>query len=358
MKKFLFTLLVILILGCAGASYWGYRDLHTPIRHGKSGQYINIPRGSNPTSVVRKLASEGVIRHEWPLAIYMRLTGSGSRLKAGEYVFTSPISPVGVLRKLEQGEQRVMRLTIIEGWTRWDIANAMTRLPELEIADANAALGLMDDVSLIRNIDPEAANLEGYLYPDTYEFPPGTTPKAVIDMMVRRFLSEWSPEYSSKALALNMSPRQIVTTASLIETEAKLKDERPLIASVIYNRLQKDIPLGVDSTVIYASKLAGKWKNDGKVYKSDVDRASPYNTRLHRGLPPGPIASAGASSLRAALNPAQTDYLYYVREPARNDGAHNFYANDRDFSQGVQALRRWEQNRDAENPERGARAPR
>jgi UPF0755 protein len=125
---------------------------------------------------------------------------------------------------------------------------------------------------------------------------------------------------------------------------------------VIYNRVQKDMALGIDSTVIYASKLAGKWKNDGKVYKSDVDRASPYNTRLHSGLPPGPIASPGASSLEAALNPAQTDYLYYVRDPARNDGAHNFYANERDFSEGVKALRNWEQQRDAENAARKAQS--
>jgi UPF0755 protein len=136
--------------------------------------------------------------------------------------------------------------------------------------------------------------------------------------------------------------------ASLVETEAKLKDDRPLIASVIYNRLRKQMALAVDSTIIYASKLEGKWRNDGKVYKSDIDRRSPYNTRLHSGLPPGPIAAPGKSSLEAALFPAQTDYLYYVREPSRNDGAHNFYSNESDFGQGVRALRNWEQQqRDA-----------
>jgi UPF0755 protein len=135
--------------------------------------------------------------------------------------------------------------------------------------------------------------------------------------------------------------------ASLIETEAKLVDERPLVASVIYNRLQRSIPLAVDSSIIYASKLEGKWRNDGKVYKSDVERRSPYNTRLHTGLPPGPIASPGESSLLAAVNPAETDYLYYVREPARDDGAHNFYANSSDFEAGVQALRKWERERDS-----------
>jgi UPF0755 protein len=107
------------------------------------------------------------------------------------------------------------------------------------------------------------------------------------------------------------------------------------------------MPLGIDSSIIYASKLAGKWKNDGKVYKSDIDRNSLYNTRLHTGLPPGPIASPSLSSLEAALNPATTDFLYYVREPSRNDGAHNFYNNNTDFERGVQALREWERERDA-----------
>ena len=138
-----------------------------------------------------------------------------------------------------------------------------------------------------------------------------------------------------------------MTVASLIENEAKLAEERPLVASVIYNRLKTGMALGVDSTVIYASKLAGKWRNDGKVYLSDIERDSPYNTRKVRGLPPGPIASPGASSLEAALKPAQTDYLYYVREPSRNDGAHNFYNNAADFERGVQALREWERTRNA-----------
>ena len=150
------------------------------------------------------------------------------------------------------------------------------------------------------------------------------------------------------ARAQGKSVREIVTIASLVETEAKLKEERPLIASVIYNRLQRGIPLGIDSTVIYASKLAGKWRNDGKVYQSDLDRASPYNTRRLKGLPPGPIASPHARSLAAALAPTPTDYLYYVREPARDDGAHNFYNNEADFERGVRALRDWERQRDAQ----------
>ncbi|HEX3282417.1 MAG TPA: endolytic transglycosylase MltG [Pyrinomonadaceae bacterium] len=347
MKRILLIVFLLLLVLAGGATAWAYRDLHTPARHNKHGQYVEIPRGSSPTAIVNRLASEGIIKHKWPLTLYMKLTTQGNELKAGEYDFPSPISPVGVLARLREGQQRLLRLTVIEGWTRWDIANAMLKVPEFGLANADDALQLMDNVDLIKDLDPVATNLEGYLFPDTYDFPPDTKPAEVIKMMVKRFRREWKPEWSERARELRMSPRQIVTIASLIETEAKLSDERPLVASVIYNRLKKDVPLGVDSSIIYASKLEGKWRNDGKVYKSDVDRRSPYNTRLHAGLPPGPIAAPGKSSLEGALYPASTDYLYYVREPSRNDGAHNFYNNEHDFGVGVQALRNWEAQRDA-----------
>lgn len=347
MKRILFAIVLLILITVSASAIWVYRDLHTPVTHTKQGRYIEIPRGSSPTSVVSKLANEGIIRHKWPLTLYLKFTANGSQLKAGEYDFPSPISPLAVFARLREGDQRMLRLTIVEGWTRWDISNAMYKIPELKLSDPTAALPLMNNVSLISDLDPTATNLEGYLFPDTYDFPPDTKAADIIKIMVKRFRKEWKPEWSQRAHSLGLTPRQITTTASLIETEAKLSSDRPTIASVIYNRIQKQMPLGVDSTVIYASKLAGKWRNDGKVYKSDVDRRSPYNTRLHAGLPPGPIASPGESSLEAALFPAQTDYLYYVREPSRNDGAHNFYSNESDFAQGVRALRAWEQQRDA-----------
>jgi len=348
MKRFLIVTLAVVLLAGAASSAWLYRDLHQPEAHSKSGQYIEIPRGSSTASVVRKLSSEGIIKHEWPLKLYLKVTGTGSTLKAGEYDFPSPISPLMVLAKMQQGQRKLNRITIIEGWTRWDIARAMTQVPEFHLETEAQALDLMNNVSLVKDLDPTATNLEGYLYPDTYEFAPETTANDLIEMMVKRFRAVWKPDWSSRAMTLNMTPRQIVTVASIIETEAKLADERPVVASVIYNRLKKNIPLAVDSAVIYASKLEGKWRYDGKVYKSDIERRSPYNTRLFAGLPPGPVASPGESSLTAAINPATTDYLYYVRNPARDDGAHNFYANGGDFETGVQALRKWERDRDLE----------
>ena len=348
LKRVLLIVLILVVLAVAVTSTWAYQQLRTPVAHNKQGQYIEIPRGSSPRFIVNKLAAEGIIKNKWPLMLYLKWAGAGSQLKAGEYDFPSPISPLSVFAKLRQGERRLSRITIVEGWTRWDIANAMTRLPEFGLTDSREALELMDNVSLIADLDPLATNLEGYLYPDTYEFPPKTKPAEFIVSLVKRFRKEWKPEASVQAANLKRTPREIVTIASLIETEAKLREERPIISSVIYNRLTRDMALGVDSTVIYASKLEGRWRNDGKVYRSDVERRSPYNTRIYSGLPPGPIASPGKSSLDAALHPAETTYLYYVREPARNDGAHNFYDNERDFGRGVQALRDWEQQRDAQ----------
>lgn len=352
MKRLIILIIVVGVLALAGFGGWIYSDLHKPVNHAKTGQYIEIPKGSSPSAIVKRLVAEGVIKHEWPLMLYMKGTGAGATLKAGEYDFPSPISPLAVLAKLQQGQRRLNRLTIIEGWTRWDIARAMTKVPEFGLANDVQALELMNNVNLIRDLDPVATNLEGYLFPDTYEFSPETTAAQLVEMMVKRFRDVWKANWSERARSLDFSPREIVTTASIIETEAKLADERSLVASVIYNRLRKDIPLAVDSSVIYASKLEGKWRNDGKVYRSDIERRSPYNTRLYAGLPPGPVASPGESSLKAALNPATSDYLYYVRNPDRDDGAHNFYTNGAEFETGVQALRKWERERDQEEARR------
>jgi peptidoglycan lytic transglycosylase G len=341
-RRILLTILLLLIAAPAAFALWLYREMRAPVSHAMANEYIEIPKRSAPEGIANKLASEGVIRRKWPLLLYIKLTGSAKLIKAGEYRFPSPITPLGVLKKLEEGEQRLSRFTVIEGWTRWDIADSMAHMPELNLTDKDEALKLIDDTSGIRDLDPEARDLEGYLFPATYSYPPDTKAAAVIAGMLKRFRQEWTPERVERARALGMSPRQIVIIASLIETEAKLKEDRPMVASVIYNRLKRNMALGIDSTIVYASKLAGKWRDDGKVYLSDVNRRSPYNTRIFSGLPPGPVGNPGESSIDAALNPADSDYLYYVRDPNRDDGAHNFYNNSTDFEKGVRALREWE----------------
>ncbi len=341
-KRLLVVGLIAIVTLAGGFGIWFYRELHATVVHGKANDYVEISRKSTPEGIVNKLVNEGVLRRKWPLLFYIKLSGSAKLIKAGDYRFPSPISALGVLKKLEEGEQRLSRFTVIEGWTRWDIAASLAHVDELHLTDSNEALRFMDDTTAIHDLDPTATNLEGYLFPATYSFPQDTRAAAVVAGMVKRFRQEWTPERAERARALGMTPRQIVIIASLIETEAKLKADRPLVASVIYNRLSKGVPLGIDSTIVYASKLAGKWRDDGKVYLSDVNRRSPYNTRIFSGLPPGPVAAPGESSIDAALNPAQTDYLYYVRDPARDDGAHNFYSKSADFEKGVRALREWE----------------
>src|ERR1044071_1837357 len=246
MKRSILLIIIIVMLTAAALGAWTYSDLHKPLTHTKAGQYIEIPKGTSPSAIVHKLATEGIIKHEWPLKFYLKLRGYGSTLKAGEYDFPSPISPLGVLSKLQQGQRRLDRITIIEGWTRWDIARAMVQIPELKLSSEAEALELMNNVSLISDLDPQAKNLEGYLFPDTYEFAPETTPAQLVEMMVKRLRSDWKPDWTERARSLSFTPRQIVTTASIIETEAKLDEERPIVASVIYNRLKKDIPLAAD----------------------------------------------------------------------------------------------------------------
>src|ERR1044072_8117931 len=232
MKRLILLIIVVALLATAALGAWTYYDLHKPIAHTKTGQFIEIPRGTSPSSIISKLVAEGVIKHEWPLKLYLKSTGAGSTLKAGEYDLPSPISPLGVLAKLQQGEGRLNRPTIIEGWTRWDIGRAMAQVPQFKLSSDAEALELMNNVSLIGDLDPEAKNLEGYLFPDTYEFSPETTPAQLVEMMVKRFRSVWKPDWTERARSLSFTPRQIVTTASIIETEAKLADERPLVASV------------------------------------------------------------------------------------------------------------------------------
>lgn len=343
-RLILFSIIAIVcVAGLAAGLTW--RALHSAQSHHSADEFIIVSRGMTPSQIVHLLAAKNIVADELPLLAYMKITGEEEQLKAGEYKFPSPITPLDVLRRLQIGQQRSIRFTVIEGWTRWDIAAAMTRVPELKLTDRDTALALMNDVSLIADIDPAAQNLEGYLYPDTYTFPVDVTPQRIVAAMVKRFRDVWVRETAMRPAGL--SPRETMTIAALIETEAKLAQERPLVASVIYNRLRGGMALGIDSSVIYASKLAGKWRNDGKVYQSDLDRDSPYNTRKTSGLPPGPIASASESSIRAALAPASTNYLYYVRDPQRDDGAHNFYADEAGFYRGVQALREWERKRDA-----------
>jgi UPF0755 protein len=338
--KVLKFLSVLAILAIIGFSYWIYRSLHTPYAHNKSNQFIQIPHGSSPGQIIAKLTSEGVLSAQTPLKIYLKIIGTGNEMQAGEYQFESPITPLEVLAELKNGKLRTVKLTIPEGFTRFDIAKRIAeKFPQNQPAGENAVLKLMDDVSLIKDIAPEAKNLEGYMYPNTYNFPRAVNTQAIINEMVGEFKKVWKSGYADRAFKLKRTPHQIITIASLIETESRLNKERPIIASVIYNRLNKGMPLGIDQTAVYIAKMENRW--DGIINKSDLESKSPYNTRKVVGLPPGPISSVSGSSIKAALYPATTNYIYYVLNVEKNDKSHRFYSTAAEFERGKAAYQAW-----------------
>lgn len=338
--KILFIIFVLLIITVGGVSYWIYKSLNIPKQHTKANQFIQIPKGATTNEIIGKLAAEGILTSELPIQIYLRSFGDASKIQAGEFQFSSPITPLEVLKELGKGEERTIKLTIPEGFTRFDIAKRIAeRFPQTPPVNEKAILTLMDDTSLIKDFDPAAKNLEGYMFPSTYEFPLNTKPPEVIKRMVEQFKKTWQPEWNERARTLGRTPREIVTIASLIETESKFDAERAVVASVIYNRLSKNIPLGIDQTAVYVAKMQNRW--DGTIHKSDLETDSPYNTRRFGGIPPGPISSVSESSLFAALNPAKTDYIFYVLNVEKNDGSHNFYASAADFERGKAAYQKW-----------------
>ncbi|MDZ4835225.1 MAG: endolytic transglycosylase MltG [Candidatus Melainabacteria bacterium] len=338
----IFVLLIFVATAAGAAGYWVWNELNQPIIHDKTTSSVTVARGASSEEILSTLKNNGIISNELPLKVYLKVKGGHAVMKAGDYRFPSPISPLAVLTELEKGGAPHDKITVIEGWTRFDIAKALCAVPSLKLRNEAEAMALLDDATAIKDLDPVAKNLEGYLFPDTYFVEPDSTASGVILQMVKRFRDVYNEKLKEPVKNSGLSLHNAVTVASIIETEAKLAEERPIVASVIYNRVRKGMRLSMDSTIVYASKLAGKWRDDGKVYMSDLNRDSPYNSRMYKGLPPGPVGSPGLSSLVAGVTPANTNYLYYVRNPDRNDGAHNYYSDPAAFEKGVEALRRWE----------------
>ncbi|MFH6602807.1 endolytic transglycosylase MltG [Maribacter algicola] len=331
-------IMVILIAG--GFAFWLYNDLHSPVRHNNAKKYIVIEQGSTSNSILGVLRDHDVLQAPLATKIYLRFFNRDVKMEAGDYKFPSPISPIEVINQLKHGKRRTRTLTIPEGWTRFEIAKRISKaFPVEPLMSEKEVLALMDDTSLIQEIDSETKSLEGYLYPTTYEFEFGTHPKEIIAKMVKQFKLVWQPEWDGLALELGRTKREIVIIASLIENESKIDSERNLVASVIYNRLEKGIPLGIDATNVYIARLLGRW--DGIIHKSDVEVDHPYNTRRVVGLPPGPISSPSRTAIEAALHPAQTDNLYYVLNIQAQDGSHHFYSSAIEFAKGKADYQRW-----------------
>lgn len=332
-------LLIVAVLAVLGFSYYTIvASANSPVDHTRSSDYITIDKGTAPRDIISKLAAEGIVKDESYAQIYLRLFGDASKLQAGEYQFQTPITLDQVLKQLERGEERTIRITIPEGFTRFDIAKRLAnRLPSNE--NESDVLALMNDISLIRDIAPQAPNLEGFLYPTTYNVPRDAKAVDVIKLMIDQFRRFWKPGWTAAAASKGKTPFQIVSIASLIETESSFESERPIVAGVIYNRLSKNMALGIDQTVVYVAKMQNRW--DGTIHKSDIDADSPYNTRKYRGLPPGPISSVTESSIKAALEPATHDFIFYVLNVEANDGSHHFYASASEFEKGKARYQTW-----------------
>jgi len=346
-------LLLLILISMVGGAVWLRNEIYTPYRHDAAKKTITIDPGASTTAIVARLYEEGVLKHEWPALIWLRFFPNGKRFKAGNYEFKSPISPQEVIDQLAKGSVNTRQFTIPEGYNRFDIARMLYGLgvkepPPPKLEDLQS---LFKNTSLIADLDPQATTLEGYLFPDTYDYTATTKRAQLVEAMVKRFREVYTPEMQARAEEMKMSARQAVTMASLIEKEARVDGERELISSVFHRRLKMKIQLGCDPTVIYAAILAGNYR--GKIYQSDLDRDSPYNTYKRVGLPPGPIASPGKRSLYAAINPADTDYLYFVVDAQKNDGSHKFSATSKDHDNAVRELRRSEREQKAARQSNG-----
>ncbi len=293
---------------------------------------VDIPQGATTANVAEILRSEGLIRNAFLFRVLAEYRGVDGKIRAGEYEISPAMSPVEILRHLVSGPVLTHPFTVREGLTVGQIAEFLAKSG---IADRDSFLQAARDPALVRAVTPVDAHvrepLEGYLFPETYRIRKGTTEQEIVAIMIQRFREVWSDEFQARARELGMSTHQVVTLASIIEKEAMVDAERPLISGVFHNRLKMGMKLDADPTVRYA---LGKW--NGAVTIADTRVASPYNTYRNAGLPPGPIASPGLASIRAALYPAETKYLYFV---AKNDGTHHFSVTLRDHINAVNKYR-------------------
>jgi UPF0755 protein len=328
-------LLALLAIAAVGAgAAWLEVQLDKPYRGHRPPQvYVDIPRGTSLWGISGILAQHDVIRSRFAFLLF-----SGwhfrTRMQAGEYLIHRPINSRDVFWKMAKGQIFVHVITIPEGWTMYDIANELDRQNICRRADF---LIVAHDTSMISDLAPHALSLEGFLFPSTYEFTLHTSCEQAANKMVENFRAVWEVLDAGAAqhLPQGLTPEQVVTLASLVERETPNPSERPLVAGVFYNRLKRGYRLQCDPTVEYALALQGRFERS--VSHADLRDDSPYNTYEHGGLPPGPIANPGEASLKAALSPAVTDYMYFV---ANAQGGHFFSRTLAEHNRHVDQLRR------------------
>jgi UPF0755 protein len=340
---------ILVVLAALGVAAGTWYSLESPYKgFDAQGVFVDLPHGASSRTVARLLKQNGVIRSALALEVYAR-RHPRRRLQAGEYFFDHPISGHDVFWQIADGHIYEQPFTVREGETIFDIAHD---LEAEKLMTSDEFLAVAQNPELIRDMAPHAKSLEGFLFPATYFLPRHPSPTDVAAEMVRKFREEWQriapPEskHDPAGLEHGRPVTAVVTLASLVERETPKPEERPLVAGAFENRLRKNIPLQCDPTVIYALQDAGQYK--GTLTGADLHFPSPYNTYAHPGLPPGPIGNPGEASLRAALEPAKTDYLYFV---ANTQGGHFFASNLVEHNRNVTKYRRLLAGLPADAPE-------
>jgi UPF0755 protein len=295
-------------------------------------QFVEIPPGSPVSVIGRRLTEAGVISDRAAFRYALWMTGESRRLQAGEYRFDRPMRPIEVVQKLARGDVYLRPITFPEGLTIREMAALFETAGLGPAADFTRAAGRKD---LVAHLDPQAPDLEGYLFPNTYTLPRRATADRLIELMVAGFENAFDETLRANAASRGLDIREVVTLASLIEEETAKPEERPLIAAVYANRLKIGMGLQCDPTVIYALQRAGRFS--GNLRREDLLFDSPYNTYRYAGLPPGPIAAPGRASLEAAVRPADVPYIYFV---SRNDGSHAFAASLDEHNANVEKWQR------------------
>ena len=295
--------------------------------YGASTRVI-IPRGASFADAADSLSKANLVGWRKMFRLYARVTGGDRNIKPGTYLLRHGTPWKDIIGALNGGHGLVNTITIPEGYTISQITPALARTLKVPADSVNAAVR---DTALLSRLDIPNPTLEGYLFPDTYAFPLGTTARQAVHEMVYDFERRWKPDWDAKASDLKINRNDLVTMASIVEREARLPEERPVIAAVYYNRLRKGMLLQADPTVQYALG-----HHVGRVLYKDLAVASPYNTYVHKGLPPGPVASPGVASLAAAANPANVPYLYFVASP---DGHHEFRMTLQEHTSAIREVR-------------------
>ena len=315
-----------LLLG-AGCGFAVLSQLQ-PVGNSSQVVLVDIAEGASLSDVAERLHRQKLIKSDWAFVWMGRLAGSDRKIIPGEYEFYGGMDPSTILEKIVKGEVIQYTVTIPEGFSVSQIADL---LHEKRLTDREAFLQCTRDPVFIEtlslSVDDRVEALEGYLFPDTYQFARHMAPDRLIATMVSRFKQTVTDDDRRRAAELGLSMHQAVTLASVIEKETARPDERTLISGVFHNRLRKKIPLQSDPTVIYALH-----EFDGNLRKKDLSIDSPYNTYRVVGLPPGPIANPGRAAIHAALYPEPSEYLYFV---SRNDGSHEFSATLADHNRAV-----------------------